>query len=49
MADLRGVGTPITYSDDNPVSDWIDGLRKKLTTQRSLSKEGRSLWQIFAV
>src|SRR4051794_2970493 len=27
MADIRGVGTPITYSDDNPISDWIDQLR----------------------
>ena len=32
MADLRGVGTPITYSDDNPISDWIDGLRKTLNS-----------------
>jgi hypothetical protein len=28
MANLAGVGTPITYSDDNPISDWVEALRK---------------------
>jgi hypothetical protein len=27
MPNLAGVGTPITYSDDNPVSHWVDALR----------------------
>ncbi len=29
MPNLAGVGTPITYSDDNPVSNWIEALRKE--------------------
>jgi len=29
MADIRGVGTPITYSDDNPVGQWMDRIRKE--------------------
>ncbi len=39
MADLRGVGIPISYSDDNPVSEWIDGLRKKLNSQKRKPKD----------
>lgn len=27
--DIRGVGKPITYSDDNPVSGWVEELRKQ--------------------
>ena len=26
--DIRGVGKPITYSDDNPIGQWIETLRK---------------------
>ena len=29
MADLSGVGTPITYTDDNHVSQWIEDFRKR--------------------
>lgn len=29
MSDLRGVGTPVTYTDDNPISVWMDNLRKE--------------------
>ncbi len=29
MPNLAGVGTPITYSEDNPVSDYINKLRKQ--------------------
>ncbi|HLG70421.1 MAG TPA: hypothetical protein VK009_08370 [Chloroflexota bacterium] len=27
MANLAGVGTPITYDDDNPISEWVESLR----------------------
>ena len=39
MADLCGVGKPITYSDDNPVSNWIEELRKKLNAQKRKPKD----------
>ena len=29
MADLRGVAKPITYSEDNPIAEWVDGLRRQ--------------------
>ena len=29
MADIRGAGKLITYSDDNPISSWIEELREK--------------------
>ncbi len=29
MADLRGVGTPITYTEDNPIDDWMRRFRKE--------------------
>jgi len=29
MADVRGVGKLITYSDDNPISNWIEELREQ--------------------
>src|SRR5262245_39730553 len=29
MSDIRGVGKKITYSDDNPVSNWIEALREQ--------------------
>ncbi len=29
MADVQGVGRPITYSDDNPVEKWMERLRKE--------------------
>jgi hypothetical protein len=38
MADIRGVGTPITYSDDNPISEWIDKLRLE---HRATAREPR--------
>ena len=28
MADIRGVGKLISYSEDNPISGWVDDLRK---------------------
>jgi hypothetical protein len=34
MADIRGVGTPITYSEDNPVSEWVEQLRKSLDPEK---------------
>src|SRR5712692_8615610 len=27
MADIRGVGKPITYSNDNPIEPWMNALR----------------------
>jgi hypothetical protein len=39
MAGISGVGTPITYSDDNPVGDVIDKLRKD---REKLKREPRS-------
>jgi hypothetical protein len=38
MADIRGVGTPITYSDDNPISAWVDDLRRQ---RNALKREPR--------
>lgn len=29
MADIRGVGKPITYAEDNPISGWVENLRKQ--------------------
>src|SRR5881227_273514 len=29
MPNLEGVGTPISYSEDNPVSNWMENLRKQ--------------------
>jgi hypothetical protein len=29
MPDIRAVGKPIPYSDDNPVSNWIENLREQ--------------------
>jgi len=34
MADIRGVGKPITYSDDNPISKWVEELREKRKVQK---------------
>ena len=31
--DIRGVGKQITYSDDNPVSEWIEELRRQRQAQ----------------
>lgn len=28
MADIRGVGKPISYSEDNPITGWVEGLRR---------------------
>jgi len=36
MADVSGVGTPITYSDNNPVGQWMDRKRKE---RESLKRE----------
>jgi hypothetical protein len=38
MADIRGVGKPITYSDDNPISGWVDDLRRQ---RNALKREPR--------
>jgi hypothetical protein len=32
MADIRGAGKAITYSEDNPVGQWMDRLRKERDT-----------------
>ncbi len=29
MADIRGVGKRITYSEDNPITEWVHNLRKQ--------------------
>jgi hypothetical protein len=29
MPNLAGIGTPISYSDDNPISHYVDALRKQ--------------------
>ncbi len=29
MADIKGVGKPITYAEDNPISEWVESLRKE--------------------
>ena len=34
MADIRGVGKKITYSDDNPISKWVEDLREKRRPQK---------------
>ncbi len=34
MADIRGVGKTITYSDDNPISKWVEELREKRKVQK---------------
>jgi hypothetical protein len=34
MADIRGVGKTITYSDDNPISKWVEELREKRKAQK---------------
>jgi hypothetical protein len=34
MADLRGVGKPITYEDDNPLTQWTDELRRQRNAQK---------------
>ena len=34
MADISGVGTPITYSEDNPVSQWMSRVRGEFETKR---------------
>ena len=39
MADLRGVGKKISYSDDNPISDWVEDLRKNRNAQKREPKD----------
>jgi len=39
MADIRGVGKQITYRDDNPISGWVDELRKKRDAQKREPKD----------
>ncbi|MGH7845872.1 MAG: hypothetical protein ACREQW_11980 [Candidatus Binatia bacterium] len=39
MSDIRGVGKRITYSDDNPISAWVDDLRKKRGPQKREPKD----------
>ncbi|MGH7845873.1 MAG: hypothetical protein ACREQW_11985 [Candidatus Binatia bacterium] len=34
MSDVRGVGKKITYSDDNPISQWVEDLREKRKPQK---------------
>src|SRR4051794_41474813 len=39
MTDLRGVGRPITYDDDNPLTQWTDELRKVRYAQKREPQE----------
>ena len=39
MGDIRGVGKPITYSDDNPISAWVEEFRKKRNAQKREPKD----------
>jgi len=39
MADIRGVGEKITYSDDNPISEWVEELRAKRGSQKREPKD----------
>ena len=39
MADIRGVGKPITYRDDNPISEWIEDFRSKRNSQKREPKD----------
>ena len=34
MTDIQGVGKPISYSEDNPVSAWVENLRKSLDAEK---------------
>ncbi|MGH7845871.1 MAG: hypothetical protein ACREQW_11975 [Candidatus Binatia bacterium] len=34
MADIRGLRKTITYSDDNPISEWIEELREKRRAEK---------------
>jgi len=52
MADIRGVGKPITYSDDNPISNWIEELREsrkphKREPQNDAERELLARWLGF--
>ena len=38
MADIRGVGKPITYSEDNPVTEWVEQFYKE---REALKREPR--------
>ena len=39
MADIRGVGKPISYRDDNPISEWIEDFRSKRKSQKREPKD----------
>src|SRR5499426_682486 len=39
MADIRGVGKKITYSDDNPISEWVENLRRGRGAQKREPKD----------
>jgi hypothetical protein len=39
MSDIRGKGKPITYRDDNPISEWIEDFRRKRNSQKREPKD----------
>jgi len=39
MSDIRGIGTPITYRDDYPISEWIEDFRRKRNSQKREPKD----------
>lgn len=39
MSDIRAVGTPVTYSDDNPITKWMDKLSAGRGDQRRQPKD----------
>jgi hypothetical protein len=40
MGDIKGVRKAITYSDDNPVSQWIEKLREQRKAEKREPKNG---------
>lgn len=38
MADIRGVGKPISYSEDNPITGWVENLRR---SREAMKREPR--------
>ena len=39
MADIKGVGKPITYRDDNSITAWVEELRTKRNVQKREPKD----------
>lgn len=38
MADIRGVGKPISYAEDNPITGWVENLRR---SREAMKREPR--------